>query len=123
MTLALHVPVDQHAAAAVAGVPLGEDVLVVRPEVRGVRRHRGRARAPHLPGRAANVALAIVDRHRPGRLGGQVAAADVAQLVLAVAVLAGGDRPDPGVGAVGVHDQQQPLAARPGGDAPAGRPR
>ena len=38
--LALDVPVDQHAAAAVAGVPLSEDVLVERPEVGGVRRHR-----------------------------------------------------------------------------------
>jgi len=43
---ALDVPVDQDPAAAVAGVPLGEDVLVPGPEVGGVGGNRGRPAAP-----------------------------------------------------------------------------
>jgi hypothetical protein len=38
--LLLDVPVDQDPAAAVPGVPLGEDVLVERPEMRRIRRDR-----------------------------------------------------------------------------------
>ena len=38
--------VHEHATAAVAGVPLGEDVAVERPEVAGVRGDGGRALTP-----------------------------------------------------------------------------
>lgn len=61
-----------------------------------------------------------LDRHGPGALGGQVAAAHVADVILGVAVLAGGYRPDPGVGAVGVDGQQQPLRQHAGVQVPAG---
>jgi hypothetical protein len=50
-----------------------------------------------------------LDRDLPRRLGGEIAAASVADLVLAVSVLAGGDRADAGVRAVPVDRQQQPL--------------
>ena len=50
-----------------------------------------------------------LDRDPPRRLGGQVAAARVADVVLAVAVRAAGDGADAGVGAVGVDRQQQAL--------------
>ena len=60
-----------------------------------------------------------LDRHGPGGLGGQVAAPHVADVILGVAVLAGGDRPDPGVGAVGVDGQQQPLGQHAGVQVPA----
>jgi len=61
-----------------------------------------------------------LDRHRAGDLGGQVAAADVAQLVLGVAVFAGGDRPQSRVGAVAVDHQQQPLGEHLGWEIAAG---
>jgi hypothetical protein len=78
--LALHVPVEQHLAAVVAGVPLGEDVLVERAHVGGVACDRGGALAQMACWRAAKVA-----------------------------VVAGGHRAQAGVGALGVHAQQQPL--------------
>jgi hypothetical protein len=66
--------------------------------------------APHtVCERAAKVALAISMDDGAGHLGGQVAAAHVPDVVLAVAVDGvAGDRAGPGVGAVGV-DGQQPL--------------
>lgn len=50
-----------------------------------------------------------LDGDLPCRFRGEVAAAGVADLVLALSVLAGGDRADPGVGAVPVDRQQQPF--------------
>ena len=44
--LLVDVPVDEHPSTAVAGVPLGEQVLVVGAEVCGVRGDRGRGFAP-----------------------------------------------------------------------------
>src|SRR5690625_3994632 len=42
----LDAPIHQHAAAAVAGVPFGEDVAVIGGEVGGVGGHGGRALTP-----------------------------------------------------------------------------
>jgi len=53
------VPADEHAAAVVAGVPLGEDVLVERAEVRRVAGYGGGALAQRVCCRAVKVALAI----------------------------------------------------------------
>jgi len=97
--VALHVPVDEDPAAAVADVPLGEDVLVVGVEVGGVRRDGGGAVSPDggLAGGEGGVGDA-----GGGTSGGvevEVAAAGVAQVILAVAMLALGDAPQTGVGA------------------------
>jgi len=107
---AFDVPVDEHAAAAVAGVPFGEDVLIERPEVGGVAGHGGRPGAPHGVRAGGEGGVGDLDGDGAGHLGGQVAAAHVPDVVLAVAVDGvAGDRADPGVGAVGVDGQQQPL--------------
>lgn len=90
------VPVDQDAPSAVAGVPLGEDVLVIGPEVGGVGGDGCRARAPQrlLPGSERR--FGDRDGHGPGRVTGQVAAARVADLVLAVPAPEALIKPSPG---------------------------
>ena len=122
--LAFDVPVDEHAAAAVARVPLGEDVLVVGAEVRRVAGHGGRAGAPRLLRADGEGGVGDLHCHRPCGLGGQEAAAYVTQVVLAVAVIACRGGLDAGVGAVAVHAQQQPLGQdrgiHAGADADAG---
>src|SRR5216684_441084 len=86
----------------VARVPLGEDVLVVGPEVGGVGGDRGGALAaqPALPGGEGGVG------DRPGGFSagvdGEVAPPHVAQVVLAVGMVTRGHGPDSSVGAVGV---------------------
>jgi hypothetical protein len=104
-------PVDQDApfCPAVAGVPFGEDILVEGRKVGGVGGYRSSALAPQP--RVAGGEGGVRDRAGgiPARLDGDVAAADVVQVVFAVRVVARRDRPDPGVGAVGVDQQQQPL--------------
>jgi hypothetical protein len=110
--LGVHMPVDEHAAAAVADVVLGEQVLVERPEVRGVRRDRP---GPGTPDQlAAGGEGGVGDRRGEpaGALGGQVAAPHVAQVVLGVGVLPGPDRAEPDVGAVPEDAQDQPLGQR-----------
>ena len=100
---ALDVPVDQDPAAAVAGVPLGEDVLVPGPEVGGVRRDRSRPGAPQGLAPDGEGGVRDLDRDLVGGLAGQVAAPGVAQLLLAVRVpAASGLRADAGVRAVDV---------------------
>jgi hypothetical protein len=47
-------------------------------------------------------------RRSPG-VDGEVAAACVAQVILGVRVVAGGDRADSRAGAIGVDEQQEPL--------------
>jgi hypothetical protein len=60
--------------------------------------------------RAAKVAFAIPMAAAWAVSGGEVAAADVADVVLGVAVPAArGDRADSGVGAIGVDRQHQPI--------------
>ncbi len=104
-------PVDQDTAPgpAVARVPLGVDVLVEGGEVGGVRCDRGRPLAPQrgLPGGEGGVSYD--PGGLPGGLDGEVAAPRVPQVVLSVRVVAGGGRADPGPGAVGVDQQQEPL--------------
>jgi hypothetical protein len=107
--LLLHVPVDEHPSAAVARVPLGEQVLVVGTHVRGVGGDRGRALSPQVGAAGGEGGVRYLDGDGAGCLGGQVAAAHVAQFVLGVAVAAGGHGLDPGVRAVGVDDQEQAL--------------
>ena len=119
----LHCPVDQHAAfpAFIAGMPFGEDVLVEGGEVGGVGGDRGGSLTPQprLPGRERGVG------DRAGRLAaglyGEEPAACVAQVVLGVAVLACRHGGDPGVGPVGVdQQQQQPLEEHGRVDVAAG---
>ena len=100
--LLLHVPVDEHPAAAVARVPLGEQVLVVGADVGGVGGDRGRALAPQLGAAGGEGGVRDLDGDGASGLGGQIAAAHVAQLVLGVAVAAGRHGLDPGVRAVRV---------------------
>ena len=108
--LPFNVPVDEHAAAAVPGVPLGEDVLVERAEVGRVGGDRGRPGAPDRLGAGGERGVGDLDGDGPGHLGGQVPAAHVPDVVLAVPGLCvAGDGADAGVGAVGVDGQQQPL--------------
>jgi hypothetical protein len=101
----------------VAGVPFGEDVLVVGAEVGRVGGERGGSLAPQpgLPGGEGGVGDGPGDF--PAGVGGEVAAPNVAQVILGVGVIARGDGPDPGVGAVGVGHQQQPLEQYRGVDA------
>jgi hypothetical protein len=114
--LALDVPVDEHPAPAVAQVPLGEDVLVERAEVRRVAGHGGRAGAPDGLRPGCERRVGDLDRDGPGHFGGQVAAAHVPDVVLTVAVLAAArDRADACVGAVGIDGQQQPFREDVGG--------
>ncbi len=102
------------AAAAVAGVPLGEQVLVPGPEVSGVRCHRRRSGAPQPAVAGGEGGVGDLDGDLPRGLGGEVAAPDVPDPFFAVAVpalgRAAGDRADAGVGAVGVDRQHQPFA-------------
>jgi hypothetical protein len=105
----LDVPVDEHAATAVAGVPLGEDVAVECAEVAGVRGDGGCALTPdpRLPRGECGVRDLDAGCFQAGR--GEVPPGGVAQLVLAVGMIAGRDGPQAAVGAVRVGDQQQPL--------------
>ena len=107
--LLLDVPVDEHAPAAVAGVPLGEQVLVVGAEMGGVGRHRGGALAPDAPLAGGEGGVGQLDGGGPGAVEGEVPAGDVADVALAVAVVALGHGADAGVGPVGVGDEQQAL--------------
>ena len=122
---ALDVPVDHHAVAAVAGVELGHQVGVPGGEPLGVRRGAGRLAPPF---RVAGLEGGVDhggDR-RPQVLAGDEGGADVAELGLADAVLAGdGHLPDAHVGAEREQHQQQPpvqggavehLAAGDGGE-------
>ena len=84
--LALDVPVDQHPAAVIARVPLGEPVLIKRADVRGVRRNRGRAGAPQAVAARGKGRVGDLHRDRAGSVDGEIAAADVADLVIGVAV-------------------------------------
>ena len=96
-------------AAAVAGVPLGHQVLVEGAEVLAVRGAGRRALAPD-PGMARGQRR--VD-HAPGRVaqgvGVDVAPARVQQLLVAEAVPADGEALQPGVGAEAVEAEQQPA--------------
>jgi len=68
--------------------------------------------------RAVKVGVGDVNRQGPDQVGGQVAAPDVVQLFLAVAVLAGGDRADAGVGAVGVSTSSSRSSSCPPARSP-----
>ena len=97
--LAFHVPIDEHASATVARVPLGEQVLIERSEVGGVRRHCRGTGAPHTRSSGRVGGVGDLGGHRPRNVGGEVAAAYVAQVVLAVPMLAAGHRAEAGGGA------------------------
>jgi hypothetical protein len=77
--------------------------------VGGVRYDRGRTFAPQcgLPGGKGGVGDDLGGL--TAGLYGEVAAPRVPQVVLGVRVVAGGGRADPGPGAVGVEQQQEPL--------------
>ena len=82
--LLLHVPVHQNPAAAVAGVPLGEQVLVPGPKVRGVRGGRGRGAAPQPLVPRGERSVCDTDREGPGNRRGQVAPAHIPHVLLVV---------------------------------------
>lgn len=84
----LDVPVDQYAATTVTGMPLGEHVLIERSEMQGVRGDGGGAGAPQTHSSRSEGGIGDVDRDPPRRLGAQVAAPRVTDIVLAVAVRA-----------------------------------
>ena len=105
-------------SSSVARMPLGEDVLVERPEVCRVAGDRRGAVTPQGLLAGGEGGVGDLDRDLPSRLGGEVAAASVADLVLTVPVLARGDGADAGVGAVPVDRQQQPLGSRCSGRLP-----
>jgi hypothetical protein len=107
--LLLDVPVDQDAAAAVARVPLGEQVLVISAEVRGVRRHGRGALPPDLGLPRRERRIGELDRDGASAVDREVPPRGVAQVSLAVAVVAAGGGADTGVGAVCIGDQQQAL--------------
>ncbi len=115
----LHVPVHQHAPAAVAGVPFGEQVLVPGAEVRGVRGDRGRGAAPQAVVAGGEGGVRDADREGLGHRGGQVAAAHVPHVLLGVRPARGDDRADPGVRPVPVDRQHQALGQHLGLQAPA----
>ena len=84
--------------------------LVVRPEVRRVRRDRRRPFTPDRLLTRGERRVGDPDRNGLGGVAGEVAQSDVADLVLDMPVPApGGDRADTGVGAVGIDRQHQPL--------------
>src|SRR3954466_3288863 len=106
---ALDVPVDHHPAPAVAGVPLGHQVLVEGAEVLAVRSAgshaltpdpgvtRGERRVDHTPGRIAQ------------GVGVDITASRVQQLFVAEAVPADGEALQPSIGTQSIQTQQQPA--------------
>src|SRR3954462_15920597 len=95
---ALDVPVDHHPAPAIAGVPLGHQVLVEGAEVLAVRRAgsraltsdpggtRGERRVDHTPGRIAQ------------GVGVEITASREQEFLVAEAVPADGEALQPSIG-------------------------
>jgi hypothetical protein len=115
-------PVDQHARLAVPRVPLGQDVLIDRADVLGVRADRRRRLPPDLRVAGGERRVCDLDRERADDLGGQEPSADIAQVILGVAMVAGGDVSDPGVRPVGEQHQLQPFGQRVFAEAGAAGP-
>src|SRR5260370_15173924 len=92
------IPGTRAYSSSVTRVPFGEQVLVPGPEVSRVGCHGRAALAPQSPVPGGEGRVGDRDSNCPGDLRGQVAAPDVADLVLTVPVLGGGDRPDAAVG-------------------------
>ena len=92
----LYVPVDEHAAASVAGVPFGEDVLIDRANVDRVRRHDRRPFTPQLSVACGESGVGDLDCQRLGDGEVEVAAADVSQVVFAMTVFTSSNFGDTG---------------------------
>ncbi len=112
----LDVPVDQDAAAAVARVPFGEQVLVVGAEVRRVGRDCRGALPPDRGVAGGERRVGELDGDGAGAVDGEVPAGGVAQVGFAVAVVAGSDGADPGVRAVRVEQQQEAFPEHRAGE-------
>jgi hypothetical protein len=107
----LDVPVDHHAAPAVADVPFGHQVAVPGAELGRVRRAGSADLAPDC--RIARAERGGGHRSRRAAQCGcvDVAPARVKQLVVARVQRTGGDALEPGIGAEAVEAQEQPPIA------------
>src|SRR4051812_30365458 len=108
--LALDVPVDHHAAAAVPGVPLGHQVLVPGAELLGIRgARRRRALAPDTRVAGAQGGVDHASDRLAQVLAGDEAPPNLEQVLVGDRALAGDHALEAGVGAEPVQAEKEAL--------------
>ena len=104
-------PVDHHAAATVAGMPLRHEVSIPSAEFRGIRCAGGAGRAPDLRIANGQSGVGHPGTGRPQGAGIDVSPVDMGELVNADICHPGGDSLEPGVGANRIEGEQQAPVA------------